>query len=226
MFTDGRPPGTPQAPGQLPARLAFSAQLPSEQDVAPRPLRVLERSPSYLHAEADARSRHAPARVPGCGGRTGRHGAYCRARGCLALGPGCRPGSGRCSLRCGALGRRSEASAGPGDTKHAALETLNGSWTHSVALSVEHWTWKPQRTLVPPQPKTQRKWSLAPRVLAPQAPAVLLPPGYTAQTAGLAWAWHHPPVTWRSSADPRINNVRFPKCSNPVLNRIPGSHRC
>lgn len=84
-----------------------------------------------------------------------------------------------------------------------------------AALSVEHWTWKPQRTLVSTSPRLREKVVPSPTCAASQAPAMLLPPRLH-QTAGSAWAWHHPSSHLAAlPLDPRINNACFPKCSNP-----------
>lgn len=91
-----------------------------------------------------------------------------------------------------------------------------------AAVSREHWTWKPQRTLLSLPDQDLEKngsWSSTCHVPGPShSPRCmgLATPGQApvcVQTTSSAWL--HLLLSGGSSADPRINNILFPKGSNP-----------
>lgn len=91
-----------------------------------------------------------------------------------------------------------------------------------AAVSREHWTWKPQRTLLSLPDQDLEKsgsWSSTCHVPGPShSPRSMGPatPGQApvcVQTTSSAWL--HLLLSGGSSADPRINNILSPKGSNP-----------
>lgn len=175
MSTDG-PSGYPQAPGQLPARPAFLAQPPSEQDVAPRPLRVPERSPLVPpHRSRRSELQHLPGPAAAEAGRgdTGRQGKGVPGAG-ARLPPPAR-GSAHCAAGPWDAGAR--PALAPGHKARCSGNALNGSWTHkgrTVCGTLDLETTKDVSS--PTSPRLRKKWFPAPRVPRPRPQPCSLPP--------------------------------------------------